>query len=95
MVEIYEKRIPKAEDFDDYDEYEKKLEDWANNTREDIPISEGVYEDIMDFYQYEHITSKVFIIEDKQYRIDVVFFYDGERPDDLNTSVLLVAHEGS
>jgi len=95
VIEIYEKRIPKEEDFDDYDEYEEKLEDWASITREDIPISEGVYEDIMDYYEYEHITSKVFIIEDKYYLVDVVYFHDGECPDNLNTRILLVAYEGS
>lgn len=95
MIEIYEKRIPKEEDFDNYDEYEEKLEDWASITREDIPISEGVYEDLMDYYEYEHITSKVFIIEGKYYRVDVVYFHDGERPDDLNTRILLVVYEGS
>lgn len=95
MIEIYEKRIPQEEDFDDYDEYEEKLEEWTNNTRDGIPISEDVYEDIMDYNEYERITSKVFIIEGKQYWVDVVYFHDGEPPDDLNTRVLLVAHEES
>lgn len=92
MVEIYDKRIPKEEDFDE-DDYVGALEEWSQETREDIIISEDVYQDIMDHYEYEHINSKTFIIEDRYYRVEVVYFDDGERPDDMNTRILLIQEE--
>jgi len=66
------------------------MEEWSGTTREDIIISEDVYEDIMDHYEYKHINSKIFVIGDKQYRVEVVYFYDGESPDERNTRILLV-----
>ena len=92
LSEVYDKRIPKEEDYEDYDDYEGAMEEWSGTTREDTIISDEVYEDIMNHYEYKHINSKSFVIGDKQYRVEVVYFYDGESPDERNTRILLV-HE--
>jgi len=90
MIEVYDKRKPKEEDYEDYDAYEEALEEWAEDATDDIPISEGVYKDIMDHYEYSCISSKTFVLGDEQYSAVVLHFQDGEYPDNMNTRILLV-----
>lgn len=95
MIETYDKDIPRRKDFDDDGDYEVAMEGWSLNTRRDVPVSEEVYEAIRDYYDYAHITSKVFTIGDMEYRVEVLLLDDGESPDEMNTRILLVAHEGT
>jgi len=96
MVEFYDEKLPRHEDFEDKEVYYEALEGFFDELDTSKPLSVKIYKAYRDYNSHLHfITSEKFEIDGSCYLAVLLLSEDGEGLDDMNTVILLVAYGGS
>jgi len=90
----YDEKLPRREDFEDEEVYDRALEEFFDELDTGKPLSEELYKVYRKYWSNFHfIISEEFEIGGRGYSAVVLMLEDGEGPDKMNTEILLVAHE--
>jgi len=89
-------KLPRREDFEDEEVYDRALEEFFDKLDTSKPISEKTYKAWREWWSnFYFIISERFEIGERVVSAVVLMMEDGEGPDEMNTEILLVDQEGS